>query len=63
MKAHRDEQGRLHRLDGPAIEDGKGSFVWYKDGLIHRDDGPAVMLVNENGTTEEQFWMEGKQIE
>lgn len=33
--------GKPHRLDGPAVIVGKYQ-AWYKDGLLHRDDGAAV---------------------
>ena len=36
------ENGKLHRLDGPAIEYSGGTKYWYKEGLLHREDGPAV---------------------
>jgi hypothetical protein len=38
---YRNEQGQLHREDGPAIvyKDGK---YYYINGLLHREDGPAV---------------------
>ncbi len=34
--------GKLHREDGPAIEQPNGSKEWYKNGKRHRDGGPAV---------------------
>ena len=40
-----------------------GSFVHRNDaGKIHRDDGPAVRLVFPD-RIEEQFWLDGKEIE
>ena len=39
----RDEQGRLHREDGPALEHANGSEKWYRHGKRHRDDGPAAI--------------------
>ena len=38
---HRDAQGQLHRLDGPAIERANGDKEWYQNDLRHRLDGPA----------------------
>lgn len=61
MKFPRDEQGRIHRADGPACESTDGSFVWYRHGQIHRADGPAVRLVFAD-RTEEQFWLFGKEM-
>jgi len=43
---HRDAQGQLHRLDGPAIERANGDKEWYQKGLLHHLDGPAVEWAN-----------------
>ena len=40
--------GKLHRLDGPAIERADGSEFWFHNGYIHRLDGPAVKFANGN---------------
>ena len=34
------QNGRLHRLDGPAVE-WNGDRFWYQNGRLHRTDGPA----------------------
>jgi hypothetical protein len=34
--------GKLHRLDGPAMEWADGTKSWYLNGKCHRVDGPAV---------------------
>jgi hypothetical protein len=39
---YRNEKGKLHRLDGPAVEWNSGSKFWYINGNRHRLDGPAV---------------------
>lgn len=37
--------GKLHRIDGPAIIDAKNdSWIYYHHGLKHRIDGPAVQI-------------------
>ena len=36
--------GKLHRIDGPAIEQTSGTKHWYVNGRVHRLDGPAVEL-------------------
>jgi len=41
-KVWRNEQGQVHRLDGPAVERVDGSKEWYQNGQCHRLDGPAV---------------------
>ncbi len=38
---HRDDDGQLHRDDGPAIIRPDGAQFWYQHGELHRDDGPA----------------------
>jgi hypothetical protein len=35
-------KGKLHRLDGPAVEHAVGSVEYYKNGKRHRIDGPAI---------------------
>lgn len=51
--------GKLHRLNGPAIEfdlgDGQNIHMWYQNGRLHRTDGPAIMW----GSGDEEWWMEG----
>ena len=34
--------GKLHRLDGPAIESTTGHKEWFLNGTLHRPDGPAM---------------------
>lgn len=45
-KVYRDEKGRLHREDGPAVENALGYpwHQWWVHGKKHRDplDGPAL---------------------
>lgn len=41
-----DEQGRLHRSDGAAIEHPNGDRLYYQHGKLHRDDGPAIDKVD-----------------
>jgi len=36
------QDGKFHRLDGPAIEYANGSKYWFQNGKRHRLDGPAV---------------------
>ena len=55
--------GKLHRVDGPAVEYADGSKRWYIDGKRHRIDGPAIEYANGtkcwyldgNKLTEEQW--------
>ena len=50
-------QGRLHRIDGPAVELANGSKAWWLNDKLHREDGPAIEWAN--GTNE--WWLHGKQ--
>ena len=38
---YRDETGRLHREDGPAVINRMGKAWWFQ-GRPHREDGPAI---------------------
>lgn len=35
-------KGKLHRIDGPAVEQLDGLKEWHIKGKLHREDGPAV---------------------
>ena len=35
------KDGRLHRVDGPAVISGEGTREWWRGGLPHRVGGPA----------------------
>ena len=37
-----NENGQLHRENGPAIEHSNGSKYWYLNGKLHRENGPAI---------------------
>jgi hypothetical protein len=41
--------GKVHRVDGPAIIRADGTKFWWLNGKVHRVDGPAV------------FWPDGRQ--
>jgi hypothetical protein len=45
------QNGKLPRVDGPAIIYETGYRVWYQNGKLHRVDGPAI--ISKNGS---QFW-------
>jgi hypothetical protein len=38
--------GKLHRVDGPAVAACDGHKSWWLNGDLHRIDGPAVELAN-----------------
>lgn len=51
-----NDDGMLHRVDGPAVECSNGSKMWYIDGELHREDGPAIE--SKNG---DKYWaIDGK---
>ncbi len=41
-KEYRNESGRYHRTDGPAIIHNSGTKSWWINGQYHREDGPAI---------------------
>lgn len=45
-----NEEGKLHREDGPAVEYSYGTKYWYQNGKLHREDGPAIE--HSNGVKE-----------
>lgn len=45
---YRKYNHKLHREDGPAVEDLDGTKEWRINGKVHREDGPAIEL--KNGT-------------
>ena len=53
---YHNKDGKLHRLDGPALERRNGSKEWYQNGEYHRLDGPA--LERSNGYKE--WYQNGK---
>ena len=34
--------GKLHRIDGPALDHPNGHKEWHQNGKLHRVDGPAA---------------------
>jgi hypothetical protein len=37
------QNGKWHRVDGPAYISKDGNQIWYQNGKYHRVDGPAVI--------------------
>lgn len=50
------QNGKAHRLDGPAIERTDGDKHWLQNGLLHRLDGPAIEWANGD----KSYWIEGE---
>lgn len=55
---YRDNQGRLHCDDGPAVQYCDGTKAWLVHGDRHRVHGPAVEWAD--GTVE--YWLDGEQV-
>lgn len=55
MIEHRNENGELHRVDGPAVERPNGYRAWWLNGELHRVDGPAIEYAD--GTR--AWWVDG----
>lgn len=51
-----NDEEKLHRLDGPAIEMTNGYKAWWVDGKRHRLDGPAV----EGADGDKVWYVDGK---
>ena len=50
--------GKLHRINKPAIEYVNGDKFWYLNGKLHRIDGPAIEYLNGN-----IYWyLNGKEV-
>ena len=50
--------GKLHRVDGPAIIRANGDQEWYLDGKRHRVDGPAITYANGD----KEWYLNGKKL-
>jgi hypothetical protein len=59
MTKHKNENGELHRVDGPAIEWANGSREWWVEGKLHRTDGPAVVYITHGSRA---WYLNGKFI-
>ena len=47
--------GKLHRVDGPAVEGADGTKQWWLNGKRHRVDGPAIEFANGAKV----WWLDG----
>jgi hypothetical protein len=46
VRTWRNLIGKIHRIEGPAIEYNNGDTEWFLNGMRHRLDGPAIDYVN-----------------
>jgi len=61
IKEIRDDKGRLHCLNKPALvvkdlAGNKLSKKWYCRGLLHREDGPAEIIYSHKGKISYAVW-------
>ncbi len=54
----RNNEGQIHRDNGPAVEYIHGCKFWYFNDKFHRTDGPAI----EFADGEKQWYIEGKEL-
>jgi len=54
-KRWRNKSGKLHRLDGPAVEYDSGNKEWFKNEKLHRLDVPAIIYTNGY----KEWWING----
>ena len=54
--SYTNQDGKLHRIHGPAVTRPNGTRVWYQNGQLHRTDGPAVVFSHG----ERQYWINGR---
>lgn len=54
----RDENGHLHREDGPAVKYPGGGECWYKRGKYHRLNGPATIQIFER----DDYYADGRRF-
>jgi hypothetical protein len=52
------QNGKLSRLDGPAIEHVSGHKEWYQNDKLHRLDGPAF----EDADGGKSWYIDGKRL-
>ena len=52
----------LHNEHGPAVDYKNGSKYWYVNGERHREDGPAAIVFYEDGSMDEYFYFNGRQL-
>ena len=50
--------GKLHREDGPAIEEASGHKEWFLNGKQHREDGAAVEYANGD----KEWYLNGEKL-
>jgi hypothetical protein len=57
-KTWHNQQGQLHRTDGPAVERADGTKAWCLSDQLHRTDGPAY----EGANGHKEWWVDGQPL-
>ncbi len=52
------QNGKRHRIDGPAVERINGDKFWFQNNKRHRVDGPAI----EHANGDKEWWYNNKLI-
>jgi hypothetical protein len=55
----RDEQGRRHRVDGPAVIWSDGTQEWWREGRLHRDGDPAIVYPDHRPP---EYYLRGERV-
>ena len=51
--------GKLHRLNGPAVEWKDGDLWWMQFGVLHRIDGPAIVYTGGRDSRKGHWYLDG----
>jgi len=55
---HWFQNGKRHRIDGPAVERSNGEKHWFQNGERHKIDGPAIECFDGS-----KYWyLNGKEV-
>ncbi len=54
--------GKLHRVDGPAVTFNNGTQKWFIEGKLHREDGPAIIEGSTVKYYKERYFIHGKEM-
>lgn len=56
-----NDNGDIHRIDGPALINETADF-WYRNGKLHREDGPAIEMTDRFFGHLDQWWLDGERM-
>ncbi len=52
------QNGKRHRVDGPALITEDGDEFWFLNGDAHRKNGPAIVYINDDC----EYWVDGNRL-